>query len=180
VPKGATTVAFTCAKCKDDVAKTKKASPLKKKLKAYPQKKKKKGVDLKKKVELRRSERLLSMRPQPKKPKKKSKYSKKAMAKPKKVKLRGSADCVTDLTWPKRKRTISPHSYWLNGLQWTRKPDDELDNDFRRSKVIYRAQNLVMEDASSQPVCALCLKDTADHLYIGCDKCGGMREPFFF
>jgi hypothetical protein len=176
VPKGATTVAFTCAKCKDDVAKTKKASPLKKKSKASPQKKRKKGVNLKKKVELRRSERLLSMRPQPKKTKKKSKKSKKAVTKPKKVKIKGSADSVTDPTWPKRKRTISPHSYWLNGLQWTRKPDDELDNDFRRSKVIYRAQNLEMEDVSLQPVCALCLKDTADHLYIGCDKCGGTGD----
>lgn len=115
------------------------------------------------------------MRPQPKKPKKKSKRSKKAVAKPKKEKLKGSADSVTDLTWPKRKRTVSPHSYWLNGLQWTRKPDDELDNHFRRSKVILRAHNLEMEGAS-QPVCALCLKDTTDHIYIGCDNCGGMED----
>ncbi|KAJ4815030.1 PHD finger family protein [Rhynchospora pubera] len=173
VPKGATTAVFTCAKCKDDTAKTKKVSPLKKKPKASPhkKKKKKKGVNLKKKVELRRSERLLAMKPLPKKPKKKSKNSKKAVAKPKKEKVKPSAESVTDLTWPKRKRTISPHSYWLNGLQWTRKPDDDLGNDFRRSKVVLHAQNLEMESVS-QPVCSLCSKDTTEHLYIACEKCG--------
>lgn len=89
--------------------------------------------------------------------------------KPKKSQSRKSD---SGITWPKRKRTIVHHSYWLDGLQWTGKLDNEQGKCFRRRKVLLPSQHL--GDPSIQPVCCLCGKEyNSDIIYIGCESCEG-------
>ncbi|KAJ3683809.1 hypothetical protein LUZ60_014036 [Juncus effusus] len=185
LPKDITAILFICIKCSKDQSAKKpqpKKSPKKEKSerKSKPKaskKKKKQNFNLKKKIELelRRSDRILAKKPQPKK-KSKKKYKKK----PKKSESKKITNIIpktldeseTELTWPKRKRTFSPHSYWLNGLHWTGKLNDELNIHFIRSKIIFPTENFDESASNSKPVCSLCVKEyNSQSLYISCDKC---------
>lgn len=78
-------------------------------------------------------------------------------------------------SWQK-KRTEVCRSYWLNGLQFSRKPDDERVVLFRDKKLL--ANSGCSSNILSQLKCQLCCESeyasTLD--YIGCELCGGNDE----
>lgn len=94
--------------------------------------------------------------------KSKTKLKKGTNEKPKKV-----ASC-------RKKRTEISCSYWLNGLQWSRNPDDERVLLFRETNFVGPLeQSPIVPD--QQPKCKLC--DGGGHTstlgYIACQNCGG-------
>ncbi|XP_008787592.2 DDT domain-containing protein PTM [Phoenix dactylifera] len=190
VPKGAITTTYICYRCKDKNTMKIKAQGHKgvskkrktltgKKSKCLPTKRKRAPQGLPRKG--KHVPRLLPKKGKhvprllPKKGKhavvkseKKLNGKKKGRkGKPKKSQSRKSDNGIT---WPKRKRTIVHHSYWLDGLQWTGKVDNEQGKCFRRRKVLLPSQHL--GDPSVKPVCCLCGKEyNSDIIYIGCESC---------
>lgn len=75
-------------------------------------------------------------------------------------------------TWQK-KRTGIYHSYWLNGLLLSRKPNDDRVENFR-SKVLL-AQRDQLSNVVDQPKCSLCCEREFSSMlnYVGCEICGG-------
>lgn len=72
--------------------------------------------------------------------------------------------------WQK-KRTQVYHAYWLNGLQLSKKPNDERVMHFR-SRKLFVSDDLT--DGPDQPKCRLCSEGghTSTFNYIGCEICG--------
>lgn len=69
-----------------------------------------------------------------------------------------------------KKRTELCNSYWLNGLRFSRKPNDERVMLFKEKK------HITSEDFSGSrdcPKCCLCCGDEATSNYIACEICGG-------
>ncbi|XP_073114009.1 DDT domain-containing protein PTM isoform X2 [Elaeis guineensis] len=182
VPKGAITTTYTCYRCKDKNTMKIKAQGRKgvskkrktltgKKSKGLPMKGKCASNGLPKKG--KHAQRLLPKTGKHVVAKNQKKFNgKKKGKKGKKGKPKRSQSRKSDngISWPKRKRTIVHHSYWLDGLQWTGKLDNEQGKCFRRRKVLLPSQHL--GDPSVQPVCCLCGKEyNSDIIYIGCESC---------
>uniref|UniRef100_A0A7N0UEK8 Uncharacterized protein n=1 Tax=Kalanchoe fedtschenkoi TaxID=63787 RepID=A0A7N0UEK8_KALFE len=75
---------------------------------------------------------------------------------------------VEDIT-PRKKRTQVHHSYWLNGLNLVKKPDDQRVVKFRREKLHVPSEDLNV--ILNQPVCTICSKFTSQLIYICCEVC---------
>ncbi|KAK3005003.1 hypothetical protein RJ639_016120, partial [Escallonia herrerae] len=171
---------FTCHKCqgahikivnkkgKSQLKKGKKASKVSKAVrskisgKAGKDKKKNNSVV----VPLRRSTRKVKFVVAP---------SKKKVGRPKKGKKPKSRKGTSKK--PKkgtcqRKRTQMYHTYWLNGLHLTRKPNDERVMHFRSKKLLAPSERLA--DTLDQPKCGLCSEPESTSVlsYIRCDICG--------
>ncbi|XP_057955453.1 DDT domain-containing protein PTM isoform X2 [Malania oleifera] len=86
--------------------------------------------------------------------------SKKATSKPRK-----------GASWQK-KRTKVCHSYWLNGLHFSGKPNDERLMHFRREKLLVSSEHAA--DVVDLPKCCLCCEAgyTSKSSFISCDICG--------
>lgn len=121
-------------------------------------------------VPLRRSPRkakclsLQNKKPRGRKKVKQKKSKKTVYKKPKKPKRRPS--------WQK-KRTQVFHSYWLNGLLFSGKPNDERVMHFREKNMLASSEKLhVILD---QPKCCLCGEAGCGSTlsYIACEICGG-------
>lgn len=179
VPKGVLTATYTCYGCKDkNTVKiktqghkevSKKSKNLKgKKSQRLPKKGKHASRGLPKKG--KNGSCVLPRKGKRRVVKRKLKYNGKKKGKkgkPKKIQSRKSDH---DISWPKRKRTVVHHSYWLDGLQWTGKLDDERGKLFRERKVLLPSQHF--EDPSIEPLCCLCGKKyNPDIIYIGCENC---------
>ncbi|KAJ4845960.1 hypothetical protein Tsubulata_000757 [Turnera subulata] len=69
----------------------------------------------------------------------------------------------------RKKRSQTYHSYWLNGLLFSRKPDDERVMQFRRKRYLAPFQSVI-----DQPKCHLCCEAGYSSLanYISCEMCG--------
>lgn len=181
VTKGAITTTYTCYRCKDKNTMKIKAQGRKgvskkrktltgKKSKVLPTKGKCTRQGSPKKGKL--VQRLLPKKGKHVVVKSKKKLNGKKKGRKGKRKKSQSRKSDNGITWPKRKRTIVHHSYWLDGLQWTGKLDNEQGKCFRRRKVLLPSQHL--RDSSIQPVCCLCGKEyNSDIIYIGCESCEG-------
>lgn len=117
-------------------------------------------------VPLRRSPRKIKyISVQKKKPGrcKKSKQKSKKKA-PKKTKI-----CTS---WQK-KRTRAYHSYWLNGLRLSSKPDDERVMQFQRKMLFAPSEH--MNVSLNQPKCLLCCEAgyASSSNYVACEICEG-------
>ncbi|WRX33231.1 DDT domain - like 4 [Theobroma cacao] len=115
-------------------------------------------------VPLRRSPRKIKyISVQKKKPGrcKKSKQKSKKKA-PKKMKI-----CTS---WQK-KRTRAYHSYWLNGLRLSSKPDDERVMQFQRKMLFAPSEH--MNVSLNQPKCLLCCEAgyASSSNYVACEIC---------
>ncbi|XP_072958753.1 DDT domain-containing protein PTM [Typha angustifolia] len=190
VPKSAVTTTYTCFKCKDNqivkvkrkgrkvAQKKKRKNPTRKRSQRISKKRKHVVVKVKKKPDWRKKSK--TYRPNTKKgqlkkskkeskncqPKKSESKSERAENKSKNIKPEVFEN---DLGWRKRKRTVVHHSYWLNGLRWTYKGDDEQGKCFRR-RVLLPSQHI--ETSFSEPVCCLCRRDyNSDVIFICCEKC---------
>lgn len=75
-------------------------------------------------------------------------------------------------TWQK-KRTGVYHSYWLNGLLLSKKPNDDRVENFRSKVLLARSDQLT--DMVDQPKCSLCCEQefSSRLTYVGCEICGG-------
>uniref|UniRef100_A0A2P2J977 Uncharacterized protein n=1 Tax=Rhizophora mucronata TaxID=61149 RepID=A0A2P2J977_RHIMU len=71
----------------------------------------------------------------------------------------------------RKKRTQAYHSYWLNGLLLSRKPDDEQIMHFRQKRLLVPFERVVDDQ---QPRCHLCCEAdyTVTSNYISCEICG--------
>ncbi|XP_068662421.1 DDT domain-containing protein PTM-like [Aristolochia californica] len=82
-----------------------------------------------------------------------------------------SEDAMQWITWHKGKRTRTAHPYWVNGIYWGRKSNDERALCFREKKVLLRFGQLAMK-TSLEPICSLCHEAYDSGLiYIACEKC---------
>ncbi|XP_040993587.1 DDT domain-containing protein PTM-like [Juglans microcarpa x Juglans regia] len=74
-------------------------------------------------------------------------------------------------SWQK-KRTDVYHSYWLNGLLLSRKPNDERVMRFREKNILASSERLSV--ILDQPKCRLCCEPVCASTlnYIGCEICG--------
>ncbi|XP_058199224.1 DDT domain-containing protein PTM [Rhododendron vialii] len=74
-------------------------------------------------------------------------------------------------TWQK-KRTGIYHSYWLNGLLLSRKPNDDRVENFRSKVLLAHCDQL--SDVVDQPKCSLCREQEFSSMlnYVGCEICG--------
>ncbi|GMI89092.1 DDT-PHD PROTEIN3 [Hibiscus trionum] len=113
-------------------------------------------------VPLRRSPRKLKLVSlQKKKPGRCKKGKKKSKEKaPKKIK---------EISWQK-KRSMAYHSYWINGLRLSSKPDDERVMQFQRKMVFAPDHMTVTPDP---PRCLLCSEsgNASNSTYIACEIC---------
>lgn len=200
VPKGAITTTYTCTRCKDKSSVKAKAQDGKitnTKAKAQDRKitnGKAKAQDpvithVKAKannpVTRPKRRKLSSGKQLVVKPKRKKNVSQKSSKKGKRVILKhkkkrlGFENCEgkrepIDPGMHKRKRTTMHFSYWLNGLLFTGKPDDERVRKFREGKVLLPSQSMEVPDM--QPLCCLCNeKYNSGAIYICCENCEGMR-----
>ncbi|XP_021751493.1 DDT domain-containing protein PTM-like [Chenopodium quinoa] len=75
------------------------------------------------------------------------------------------------ISWQK-KRTQILHSFWINGLMLSRKPNDERVIQFKRRKLL--APSEVSAEIDDQPKCSLCSQQgsTSASMYISCEICG--------
>ncbi|XWS52571.1 hypothetical protein CRYUN_Cryun11dG0082300 [Craigia yunnanensis] len=73
-------------------------------------------------------------------------------------------------SWQK-KRTRAYHSYWLNGLRMSSKPDDERVMQFQRKKLF--ASSELMTVSINQPKCLLCCEAgyASNSNYVACEIC---------
>ncbi|KZV56457.1 hypothetical protein F511_08355 [Dorcoceras hygrometricum] len=96
---------------------------------------------------------------------KKGKKKKQAKFQKSKVKKLNS-DC-----WQKRRTTVSS-SYWLNGLLYSRKPNDERLTQFRNKMLLVLAGEVPSNN--DKPKCSLCceLEYTPNLSYVACEICG--------
>lgn len=76
-----------------------------------------------------------------------------------------------------KKRTLTCHSFWLNGLFLSRKPDDERVTHFREKKLLLLTPRI---SVNHEPKCNLCSETEHSSVlnYIACQNCGG--NCFFF
>ncbi|KAL9250039.1 DDT domain-containing protein [Drosera capensis] len=82
-----------------------------------------------------------------------------------------SAHKHQDVKFCKRKRTPNLASFWINGLKFSRKPNDELAVRFKRTKLL---PSEISSGQTGQPKCPLCCESNRSSLMlIACDKCGG-------
>ncbi|XP_039136807.1 DDT domain-containing protein PTM-like isoform X2 [Dioscorea cayenensis subsp. rotundata] len=196
VPKGAITTTYTCTRCKDKSSVKAKAQDGKitnTKAKAQDRKitnGKAKAQDpvithVKAKannpVTRPKRRKLSSGKQLVVKPKRKKNVSQKSSKKGKRVILKhkkkrlGFENCEgkrepIDPGMHKRKRTTMHFSYWLNGLLFTGKPDDERVRKFREGKVLLPSQSMEVPDM--QPLCCLCNeKYNSGAIYICCENC---------
>ncbi|KAJ0978019.1 hypothetical protein J5N97_013493 [Dioscorea zingiberensis] len=199
VPKGTVTTTYACGRCKDKssvkikITNTKaKAQGLKiTNLKAKAQDSKVANTKAKPKDPGTKSKRrkLSAGKPSVVKPKKRKNASPKK--KPKKgkhvslkhKKLLGSKKgnhsrpkrgisnkSELDSSMHKRKRTTMHFSYWLNGLLWTGKPDDERVRKFREQNVLLPSESTEAPDV--RPLCCLCNDNyNSGAIYICCENC---------
>lgn len=158
VSKGAIPVEYICYRCKDK--KSMKAKVKKQKVATHG---KEKGAGSNSKVLLKKRRRVLV------KTKKKPNLEKKQ----KLVVIRQANSRIVDISNPrKRKRKTMHYSFWLNGLQWARKSEDERAKHFRKTNVMLPSQRLFR--SSKRPVCCLCLKEfDSELIYVCCDNCKG-------
>ncbi|KAA8528057.1 hypothetical protein F0562_035074 [Nyssa sinensis] len=84
---------------------------------------------------------------------------------------KGTSKKLKKDTWQK-KRTLVHHTYWLNGLLLSRKPNDERVMHFRSKKLIAPSEQL--SAILDQPKCSLCCEPEfmSTLNYIGCEICG--------
>lgn len=73
-----------------------------------------------------------------------------------------------------KKRTLVCHSYWLNGLWLSRKPNHERRVGSEKLLVASKQLNAILD----KPKCSLCREpeSTSALNYIGCEMCGGTLE----
>ncbi|XP_068660494.1 DDT domain-containing protein PTM-like [Aristolochia californica] len=84
-----------------------------------------------------------------------------------------SKDTMQWITWHKGKRTQTAHPYWLNGIHWGRKSNNENGFCFREGKVLLPFGQLAMK-TSLEPICSLCHEGYDSRLiYIACENCEG-------
>jgi hypothetical protein len=69
-----------------------------------------------------------------------------------------------------KKRIQPSNSYWLNGLQFSRKPNDDRVMLFKEKKHIISD---VLTGSFDCPKCRLCRGDGSTSNYIACEICGG-------
>ncbi|CAN8256530.1 unnamed protein product [Cochlearia groenlandica] len=70
----------------------------------------------------------------------------------------------------RKERTERSFSYWLNGLQLSRKHGDERVNKFRREKLYTPLKN--SDSNQDQPTCHLCGSIESESTLIACEICG--------
>ncbi|GAB4856005.1 hypothetical protein Ancab_024644 [Ancistrocladus abbreviatus] len=77
-----------------------------------------------------------------------------------------------DLSWQK-KRTVLLGTFWKNGLQLSRKPNDERVMHFKRRKLFVPSE--LSTGVTEQPKCPLCCEGSyqSAFTYIACELCGG-------
>ena len=73
----------------------------------------------------------------------------------------------------RKKRTHIYHSYWLNGLRLSRKPNDERVTHFREKNIHSSSENLSV--SLDQPKCLICCEARCSSTlnYIVCEICKG-------
>ncbi|KAL9260528.1 DDT domain-containing protein [Drosera capensis] len=83
-----------------------------------------------------------------------------------------SAQKHQDVQSCKGKRTPNLASFWINGLKFSKKPDDELAVRFKRTKLL---PSEISSGQTAQPKCPLCCEEShrSSLKLIACDKCGG-------
>ncbi|XP_050225867.1 DDT domain-containing protein PTM [Mercurialis annua] len=118
-------------------------------------------------VPLRRSPRKAKLNALQNKKARGRKKGKPGRGRPKKV----TGQQPTKATSWRKKRTQAYHSYWLNGLLLTRKPEDERVMHFRKKRFVAPSQSVIYD----QPTCRLCSEAgyTSTVNYISCEMCGG-------
>ena len=101
--------------------------------------------------------------------KKKAGGCKKGKQKPKK---KAPKKTKKSTSWQK-KRTRAYHSYWLNGLRLSSKPDDERVMQFQRKKFFAPSEH--MTASPNQPKCLLCCEAgyASNSNYVACEICEG-------
>lgn len=79
-----------------------------------------------------------------------------------------------EVTTAFKKRTKVCNSYWLNGLQLSRKPNDERVMLFKEKKHVVSSQSAEDFPGSlDYPNCCLCHGNGRTLNYISCEVCGG-------
>ncbi|XWS71212.1 hypothetical protein CRYUN_Cryun03dG0119300 [Craigia yunnanensis] len=99
--------------------------------------------------------------------KKKPGRCKKGKQKPKK---KAPTKTKKSTSWQK-KRTRAYHSYWLNGLRLSSKPDDERVMQFQRKKFFAPSEHIAV--SPNQPKCLLCCEAgyASNSNYVTCEIC---------
>ncbi|KAK6925566.1 Zinc finger, PHD-finger [Dillenia turbinata] len=118
-------------------------------------------------VPLRRSSRIVQYMALQKK-----KVDERSKGKKPKRKKGKSKKSVKRSAWQK-KRTQIHHPFWLNGLQFSRKPNDERTLHFRKKQVIFPSDH--MDVTVDTPKCQLCCEfnSISTSTYICCEFCKG-------
>ncbi|RDY00551.1 DDT domain-containing protein PTM, partial [Mucuna pruriens] len=75
------------------------------------------------------------------------------------------------VTTASKKRTKICNSYWLNGLQLSRKPNDERVMLFKEKKRVVSSEDF--SGSLDYPKCCLCCENGCTLNYIACEFCGG-------
>ncbi|KAA3458919.1 DDT domain-containing protein PTM-like isoform X1 [Gossypium australe] len=78
---------------------------------------------------------------------------------------------IKEITW-QRKRTRAYHSFWLNGLRLSSKPNDERVMQFQRKMVFDPSEHKIV--SPDPPRCFLCCESgyASNSNYIACEICG--------
>ncbi|XP_027360332.1 DDT domain-containing protein PTM isoform X2 [Abrus precatorius] len=74
------------------------------------------------------------------------------------------------VTTAHKKRTKPCNSYWLNGLQLSRKPDDDRVMLFKEKKLVFSSEDL--SESLDYPKCSLCCGNGGTSMYVACEICG--------
>lgn len=101
---------------------------------------------------------------------KKGKHSNSKKANSQKSKKTTGQRKTWEVTIAREKRSKHFSSYWLNGLWFSRKPNDERVMLFEAKKHTISA---VISGSFDYPKCRLCCGDESTSNYIACEKCGG-------
>ncbi|CAL5212450.1 unnamed protein product [Lathyrus oleraceus] len=100
---------------------------------------------------------------------KKGKHGKSKKATSQKSKKTTGQRKTWEVTIAREKRSEHFSSYWLNGLWFSRKPNDERVMLFEAKK---RTIPAVISGSFDYPKCRLCCGDESTSNYIACEKCG--------
>ncbi|URE30883.1 PHD finger family protein [Musa troglodytarum] len=158
VTTGAIATNYICYRCK-----TKKSVNVKTQRQKMMLQKKKKSSGKKSLALPKKRKRVLVKSKRKPNPKKKRKQVENRKAQ--------SRKCEEGIGYHKRKRrTAMHHSFWLNGLLWTGKADDERGKHFRKTNVVLPFQ--MLRRSSRKPVCCLCLAEyNSEVMYVSCQNC---------
>ncbi|XP_064934650.1 DDT domain-containing protein PTM [Musa acuminata AAA Group] len=158
VTAGAISTKYICYRCK-----TKKSVNVKTQRQKMMLQKKKKSSGKKSVAMPKKRKRVLVKNKKKPNPKKKHKQVE--------IRKAQSRKCEEGIGYHKRKRrTTMHHSFWLNGLLWMGKADDERGKHFRKTNVVLPFQ--MLRRSSRKPVCCLCLTEyNSEVMYVCCQNC---------